>query len=170
MGCVINANQSMSYHCQTIFCGVKTMIGWYRTHLSCIDSNHFLPLEGDIFALHFVFCNAIAIFAKSNFLAMFNRTINIVEKELNLPEGSLLSRSILHDVCVGRYICYRYLHEEHIWSANRIAKHFNRTRKNIFRGIMVLRNQMEFDNKLRYLYSHVLEKIEDASTDAPSVD
>lgn len=110
------------------------------------------------------------IFATINALSMVNKLIPLVEKELQLPEGSLISRSIVQNVCIGRYFCYRYLHEEHEWSANRISRCFGRSRKNIFRGIMVLRNQMEFDEKLRYLYSHILEVIEDASIDAPSVD
>lgn len=101
---------------------------------------------------------------------MHNRLITIVEKELKLPEGSIIDHTTNRDVCIGRYICYRYLHEEHKWSASSIAKSFRHSRRNVFYGIMTLRNIMEFDEKFRHLYSRVFEKIEGASFDTPSVD
>lgn len=101
---------------------------------------------------------------------MQNRIIAIVEKDLGLPEASILSQMSLHKVCVGRYMVYRYLHEEHGWSANRLARLFNRTRKNIFRGIMILRNQMEFDPQLLRQYTTITEKIEGETIASPSKD
>lgn len=91
---------------------------------------------------------------------MVNQLISIVEDELNIENGSILSRSIKYKMCIGRYICYRYLHEEHQWSANRISRKFGRSRKNVFRGIMVLKNLMEYNVQLRQIYLQILEKVE----------
>lgn len=99
---------------------------------------------------------------------MHNQVINVVEKELGLPEDCLLGHDMTHKSCIGRYICYRYLHEEHMWSANKLARVFGRSRKNIFRGIMVLRNQMVFDKSLRTTYAHIVHKIEGMTEATPS--
>lgn len=99
---------------------------------------------------------------------MHNKIIEVVEKDLNLPEGSIISQNVLHNVCIGRFICYRFLHEEHKWSANHLARVFQRTRCNIFRGISVLRHQMEYDKDLRHTYSRIITKLEGITEVTPS--
>ena len=101
---------------------------------------------------------------------MHNQLITITEEVLKLPEGIINTESSIRIVCIGRYMIYRYLHEELKWSAGKVAKLFNRTRINVFRGIRVLRNQMQFDKDLRIAYTNIIQKIEDVTNATSSND
>lgn len=102
---------------------------------------------------------------------MIGDFITVLEKEFDLQGGILLSQSILHDACIVRYMCYRYLHEELSWSASRIGRLFNRSRINVFRGIRILRHQMAFSSTLREQYCRLVQKIEETGVDSvPSAD
>lgn len=68
-----------------------------------------------------------------------------------------------------RFMIWFYLHYTAGWSANRIAKEFGRTRTSIFRGMRVLKYQMKHSKSIRNEYQAILEKLEGASSDTPSV-
>lgn len=61
-----------------------------------------------------------------------------------------------------RYMVWLYLHTEKGVSANALAKKFGRNRPSVFRGIRVIKREMEIYRKLRNEYETIVKKIEGA--------
>lgn len=69
-----------------------------------------------------------------------------------------------------RYMSWHYMHYSMGFSANRIAKIFNRDRVNIFRGIRLLRHRLKYHGDLKERYYNICAKIESATEAAPPED
>lgn len=74
------------------------------------------------------------------------------------------------DVCGGvksfavwttRYMIWHYLHIEHSYSANKLSKIFNRNRPSVFRGIRIIKNEMELYKEVKCKYESIVNKIKE---------
>jgi hypothetical protein len=79
--------------------------------------------------------------------------------EMGVDPRRVMSYEQKGDLWLTRYMIYSYLHYEVGLSNNAIAKKFDRTQRNIIRGITTIKNQMTYDKRVRALYDGIVEKI-----------
>lgn len=86
--------------------------------------------------------------------------INFFCEYRDINHRMLFGKDKKGNVNMTRYMLWHYLHTKMGMSANALARMFNRNRPSIFRGIRVLREQMEIYKKLSDEYSILIKEME----------
>lgn len=85
-----------------------------------------------------------------------NELIDKISGYFNLSAEDLTSKSRLRKVSTARNFAYYVLHVELGYSTGRIAKHFGRTRREVFRRIADIRTQLKFVKSMRETYDELV--------------
>lgn len=99
-----------------------------------------------------------------------DKIIEIFCESKGILKESLLGTDKYENVRYARYMLYLILRDKCGISSYKLAVMFNRTRRNIVRGISMVRHHIKLYAEIRNDYHTILKKIEDAAETTSSED
>lgn len=95
----------------------------------------------------------------------FDYIVTIFCQCRNTTADEITGQSRNARVCDTRYMIWYYLHYNCGVSVTKLSARFKRTRPSIFRGIRILKQQLQLYKPLRQEYAGIIKQIEAAIND-----